>query len=195
MWIPTPSMTVPQRVVMYGTAGLALVNTLCFLVLLVQLNKQGVRMAQTENRLAQVEHSSVVEFLQEVPRRGAAMKGGAQPQYQSSRNKRSQEGEKEVILHPTEAAQDNRQDHHLHQHHHEGVMVQEAGEEFGKKPRNEGKHKQRHHGHHKAEMRDDMMMMMTYSMVPVRDSPLCVLKALIKMHSCLLPSSYMNTWS
>ena len=192
MWIPTPSMTVPQRVVLYGTAGLALVNTLGFLVLLVQLNQQGVRLDQTESRLALVEQSSVVEFLQEVPKRGASMQGaprGEQAQY--SRNKRSQEGEKEVILETTEPTQGDKLDHRHQQHHQhsqEEVLVQEAGEEFGKKAMSEGKgkHKLRHHGHHKVEVQDDMMMMMTYSMVPVREpfTILCVHEVMRQLQMC-----------
>ncbi|CAL8352145.1 unnamed protein product [Merluccius merluccius] len=165
MWIPTPSMTVPQRVVLYGTAGLALANALGVLVLLVQLNQQGVRLGRAESGLAQVEHSSVVEFLQEVPRRGAATQGEP-PQYQYSRNKRSQEGEKEATPEPTEHSRDDGRDPRRDG---EEVLAQEAGEEFGKKMmRSEGKHKQRHHGHRKVEVQDDMMMMMTYSMVPIK---------------------------
>ena len=196
MWIPTPSMTVPQRVVLYAAAGLALVNTLGFLVLLVQLNQQGVRLDRTESRLALVEQSSVVEFLQEVPRRGASLQGaptrGEQAQY--SRNKRSQEGEKEEMMETTEPTQDDTLDLGHQQHHHhsqEELLVQEAGEDFGRKVMSEGKgkHKQRHHGHHKVEVQDDMMTMMTYSMVPVRKpfTPLCVHEVMRPLNVSLCP--------
>uniref|UniRef100_A0A3B4ZU10 Gliomedin n=1 Tax=Stegastes partitus TaxID=144197 RepID=A0A3B4ZU10_9TELE len=101
MWIPTPSMTLTQRLVLYGTCAVALMNSVGILVLLVQQNQQHVRLGQTEARLTEVEQSSVVEFIQEVPRGAAGLRasvGGEQPQYQYqySRNKRSEELEKEL---------------------------------------------------------------------------------------------------
>lgn len=157
MWIPTPSMTLPQRMVLYGTCVVALMNSVGLLVLMVQHNQQRVRLEQTEVRLTEVEESSVVEFLQEVPRGAAGLRANP-PQYQYSRNKRSEELEKEL---------------QQELHHEEGQEVdqqeasQEVGEETEKKMKHGTKHKHRH-SYHKAHVQDDMMMMMTYSMVPVR---------------------------
>nr|XP_014031063.1 unnamed protein product [Salmo salar] len=71
-----PSLSVPLRVIIYGTCALALVNTVALLVLLVQQNQLWSRVELTEARLEEVEQSSVVEFFQEVLRGGVAA-GGA----------------------------------------------------------------------------------------------------------------------
>ncbi|KAM7424440.1 hypothetical protein PAMA_000675 [Pampus argenteus] len=166
MWIPTPSMTLPQRMVLYGTCVVALVNSVGLLVLLVQQNQQQARLEQAEARLTEVEQSSVVEFLQEVPRGGAGMRASMEGQqqqyrYQYSRNKRSGGLEKELEqelkeLHQVEGLE-------LHQQE----VSQEVGEETEKKMKHEVKHKHRHsQSYHKAHVQDDMMTMMTYSMVP-----------------------------
>lgn len=156
MWIPTPSMTVPQRMMLYGTCLMALMNSVGLLVLLVQQNQQWGWLERTEARLAEVEQSSVVEFLQEVPRGAAGMQvERPQHQYQYSRNKRSEEPEKEPLM-------------ELH-HEEEQEVSQEVGEETEKKTKHGLKHKHRHsQSYHKTHVQDDMMMMMTYSMVPVR---------------------------
>lgn len=155
MWIPTPSMTLPQRMVLYGTCLLALVNSVGLLVLLVQQNQQRALLERTESRLTEVEQSSVVEFLQEVPRGAAALR--AEPpehQYQYSRNKRSREQEKEL----------------LQESHHEEVHEQEVSQEVGEEAERKLRHKHQHsQSYHKTHVQDDMMMMMTYSMVPVRE--------------------------
>ncbi|KAF7656625.1 hypothetical protein LDENG_00038610 [Lucifuga dentata] len=168
MWIPTPSMTLPQRVVLYGTCVMALVNSVGLLVLLVQQNQQRVSLEQTEARLTEVEQSSVVEFLQEVPRGGAGMRANTgeqqqyQYQYQYSRNKRSGEVEKELQQESREMSRDVGQE--LHQN-----LSQEVEEEAGKKMKHTLKHKHRHsQSYHRAHLQDDMMMMMTYSMVPIK---------------------------
>lgn len=159
MWIPTPSMTRRQRVVLYGTCAVALMNSVGLLVLLVQQNQHRACLERTEARLTEVEQSSVVEFLQEVPRGAVGMQAEPpqyQYQYQYSRNKRSEEMEKE--LH-----------HKEEQDAHEQEVSQEVGEETETKMKHELKHKHRHSpSYHKADIQDDMMMMMTYSMVPVR---------------------------
>lgn len=164
MWIPTPSMTVPQRMVLYGTCMLALMNSVGLLVLLVQLNQQRVLLEQTEGRLMEVQQSSVVEFIQEVPRGAAGLSIADQPkfQYQFSRNKRSEELEKEL--------QQELKVEELEEVVQEQEVSQEVGEETEKKTKNDVKHKQGHvtQSYHKAHVQDDMMMMMTYSMVPVR---------------------------
>ncbi|KAM7405882.1 hypothetical protein PAMP_000299 [Pampus punctatissimus] len=167
MWIPTPSMTLPQRMVLYGTCVVALVNSVGLLVLLVQQNQQQVRLEQAEARLTEVEQSSVVEFLQEVPRGGAGMRASMgeqrQYQYQYSRNKRSGGMEKELEQELKELHQGGGLE--LHQQE----VSQEVGEETEKKMKHEVKHKHRHsQSHHKAHVQDDMMMMMTYSMVPIK---------------------------
>ncbi|KAJ0056370.1 hypothetical protein NL108_006884, partial [Boleophthalmus pectinirostris] len=116
MWIPTPSLTVLQRVVLYGTCVLAVLNSLGFLVILVQQNQQATQLEKLDMRLSNIEHSSVVEFLQEVPKRGGGGGGGG------------------------------------------GQYIKHGG-----------KRKQKyHHGYHKAHVQDDTMMMMTYSMVPIK---------------------------
>lgn len=168
MWIPTPSMTLPQRMVLYGTCVVALMNSIGLLVLLVQQNQQCARLEQTEARLMEVEQSSVVEFLQEVPRGAAGLRAsvGEQPQYQYqySRNKRSKEEEKELQQELQEIRQEGKEIS-------EQEASQEVGEETDKRTKHE-KHKQRHSQHyHKAQVQDDMMMMMTYSMVPVSLDP------------------------
>lgn len=155
MWIPTPSMTPRQRMVLYGTCVVALMNSVGLLVLLVQQNQQRAWLERTEARLMEVEQSSVVEFLQEVPREALGMQAEPpqyQYQYQYSRNKRSEE-----LQHKEE------------QDVHEQEVSQEVGEETEMKMKPELKHKHRHSpSYHKAGIQDDMMMMMTYSMVPVR---------------------------
>lgn len=172
MWIPTPSMTLPQRMVLYGTCVVALMNSIGLLVLLVQQNQQCARLEQTEARLMEVEQSSVVEFLQEVPRGAAGLRAsvGEQPQYQYqySRNKRSKEVEKELQQELQEIRQEEGKEIS------EQEASQEVGEETEKRTKHEKheKHKQRHSQHyHKAHVQDDMMMMMTYSMVPVSLDP------------------------
>uniref|UniRef100_A0A3P9II12 Gliomedin n=1 Tax=Oryzias latipes TaxID=8090 RepID=A0A3P9II12_ORYLA len=160
MWIPTPSMTVLQRTLLYGSCVVALLNSVGLLVLIVQQNQQRSQLEQTESRLTKLEQSSVVEFLQEVPKGAAGLWGspGEQPQYQYSRNKRSEELEKEL-------------QHEPHQEVGKGELQQEARQEVGEeKERREHnlKHKHRHgQRYHKAQVQDDMMMMMTYSMVPL----------------------------
>ncbi|XP_035538263.1 gliomedin [Morone saxatilis] len=166
MWIPTPSMTLLQRMVLYGTCVVALMNSVGLLVLLVQQNHQRSLLEQTEAKLTEVQQSSVVEFFQEVPRQAAGIQAtvGEHPQYQyqyqNSRNKRSEELEKELL-------------HELHQEEgqevHEQEVSQEVGEETEKRMKHEMKHKHRHsQSYHKAHVQDDMMMMMTYSMVPIK---------------------------
>ncbi len=163
MWIPTPSMTLPQRMVLYGTCIVALMNSVGLLVLLVQQNQQYAWLEQTEARLTEVEQSSVVEFLQEVPRGAAGLQAEYpqyQYQYQFSRNKRSEELQKEL---QQEASQE------VGEKVHEQEVSQEVGEETERKMKHELKHKHQHgQSYHKAHVQDDMMMMMTYSMVPVR---------------------------
>lgn len=157
MWIPTPSMTLPQRTVLYGTCLLAVVNSVGLLVLMVQQNQQRAWLERTESRLTEMEQSSVVEFLQEVPKGAAALQAETpqhQYQYQYSRNKRSKEREKELLPEP----------------HHKEVHEQEVSQEVGEEAERKLRHKHRHsQNYHKTHVRENMMMMMTYSMVPVRD--------------------------
>uniref|UniRef100_A0A3Q3XME8 Olfactomedin-like domain-containing protein n=1 Tax=Mola mola TaxID=94237 RepID=A0A3Q3XME8_MOLML len=76
-------------------------NSVGLLVLLLQQNQQRSWLERTEARLTEVEQSSVVELLQEVPR-GATLKQAGRPQYQYqySRNKRSEERERELLQEP-----------------------------------------------------------------------------------------------
>uniref|UniRef100_A0A3Q1GJ86 Gliomedin n=1 Tax=Acanthochromis polyacanthus TaxID=80966 RepID=A0A3Q1GJ86_9TELE len=156
-------MTLTQRLVLYGTCAVALMNSVGLLVLLVQQNQQQGRLERTEARLTEVEQSSVVEFIQEVPRGAAGLRasaGGEQPQYQYqySRNKRSEEMEKEL--------KQEMQEIHLEEgkEFSEQEVSQEVGEETEKKMKHKHRHSQRYH---KTQVQDDMMMMMTYSMVPL----------------------------
>ncbi|XP_074476381.1 gliomedin [Sebastes fasciatus] len=185
MWIPTPSMTLPQRMVLYGTCVVALMNTVGLLVLLVQQNQQRALLEQTEAKLTEVEQSSVVEFLQEVPA-GMRAHPQSQYQYQYSRNKRSDKLEKELQqeIHQEEGQEVHHKEGSQEVHHKEGSQEvhqkevsqeasqeasQEVGEEAEKKMKDEMKHKHRHgQSYHKAHVQDDMMMMMTYSMVPIK---------------------------
>lgn len=163
MWIPTPSMSLPQRVVLYGTCVLAVLNSLGLLVLLVQQNQQAAWLERTDLRLTEVEQSSVVEFLQEVPREAAGLRANVgQHQYQYSRNKRSDQDETEE---GQEVQEGTEKGHQVH----EQEVSQEVGEEAERKRKN-GMKQIYPHGYHKAHVQDDMMMMMTYSMVPVRIS-------------------------
>lgn len=186
MWIPTPSMTVPQRMVLYGTCVVALVNSVGLLVLMAQQNQQRSWLEQTGARLTEVEQSSVVEFLQEVPAgmRARPEQHQHQYQYQYSRNKRSDALEKETSL-----------EHQLLEEEEEvkeeqGVSEQETSQEVGEeteRKRHEVKHKHRHsqqqqqQRQHKAHVQDDMMMMMTYSMVPVREKQTGVDAAFVQL--------------
>ncbi|XP_077375522.1 gliomedin isoform X1 [Festucalex cinctus] len=183
MWIPTPSMTRPQRLVLYGTCAVALLNSVGLLVLLFQQNQQQVILEQTEARLTQVEQSSVVEFLQEVPR---DERNVGKPRYQYSRNKRSdalelgEEQEKALeVTHEKEIQVDeereDEQELEKELRRKEEVeskqqeVSQEVGEETEMKPKNNRKHKHRHnHRYRKEGVHDDMMTMLTYSMVPIK---------------------------
>ncbi|XP_020794677.2 gliomedin [Boleophthalmus pectinirostris] len=165
MWIPTPSLTVLQRVVLYGTCVLAVLNSLGFLVILVQQNQQATQLEKLDMRLSNIEHSSVVEFLQEVPKRGGGGGGGG-GQYMYSRNKRSG-GEEDGVEDGVEEDQIGSQE--MGYEGSEQEVSQEVGEEAQKKSKHGGKRKQKyHHGYHKAHVQDDTMMMMTYSMVPIK---------------------------
>ena len=159
MWIPTPSMTLPQRMVLYGTCLVALINSVGLLVLMVRQNQHHIWLEKTESRLTDVEQSSVVEFLQEVPRGAAGLRAsrGDHPQHQYSRNKRSEELGKKL-------------QHGSYQDEGKGHHQQEASQEVGEE-KERMKHELKHkHGqrYHKTQVQEDMMMMMTYSMVPVR---------------------------
>ncbi|XP_029001211.1 gliomedin [Betta splendens] len=167
MWIPTPSMTLPQRMVLYGTCVVALMNSVGLLVLLVCQNQQHHWLEQTDARLSEVEQSSIIEFFQKVPR-GAAGRQAAEvdhPEYQYSysRNKRSEMMKKDQQEEILDIHQEGK--HELHQQE----ASQDVGEETVKKIRMESKHKHQHgQSDHRAHVQDDMMMMMTYSIVPIK---------------------------
>ncbi|KAM9861426.1 gliomedin [Aulostomus maculatus] len=166
MWIPTPSMSFPQRMVLYGTCLVALINSMGLVVLLVQQNQQRVWLEQTEARLTQVEQSSVVEFLQEVPKaRATAVEPQQyQFQYQYSRNKRSDGLEQELEQQLEQQLGELNRAEELS----EQEVSQEVGEETEVKMKHELKHELKHKQRHKLHVQDDMMMMMTYSMVPIK---------------------------
>lgn len=157
MWIPTPNMTLRQRVVLYGTCLLALANSVGLLVLMVQQNQQQLSLEWTEARLSSVEQSSVVEFLQEVPRQaGLRAEAGEPGQYQYSRNKRSEEAEMDREQETREIDP-------------EELSQQEVSKEVVEETQRKMKHKHLHkQGIHKTQAQEEMMMMMTYSMVPIK---------------------------
>jgi len=157
MWIPTPSMTRAQRLLLYGTCAVALMNSVGLLVLLLRQNQQRASLERAEARLAEVEQSSVVEFLREAPRGAAGLRASRpdrdRDRDQYSRNKRSEELDKET-------------QRELHQEEVQELHPQEASQEVGEEA--EKKTKMKHKQRHKTRVTEDVMTMMTYSMVPVR---------------------------
>ncbi|TNN31710.1 Gliomedin [Liparis tanakae] len=159
MWIPTPSMSRAQRLVLYGSCAVALLNAAGLLLLLARQNQQRASLEQAEARLAEVEQSSVVEFLREAPRGAAGLRASRRErdrdqdrdQDQYSRNKRSEELDKET-------------QRGLHQEEVQQLHPQEASQEVGEEA--EKKTKMKHKLRHKNRVQEDVMTMMTYSMVP-----------------------------
>ncbi|XP_057684769.1 gliomedin [Corythoichthys intestinalis] len=177
MWIPTPSMTRPQRLLLYGSCVVALLNSLGVLVLLLRQNQQHVLLERTEARLTEVEGSSVVEFLREVPREPR----NGEPQYQYSRNKRSDALEESAPVVTGKRVPGTDEEHKMEQvlekelYSGGGVessqqeVSQEVNVETDMKPKLNRKHKHRHNQLYRKEyVHDDMMMMLTYSMVPIK---------------------------
>ncbi|CAL1603542.1 unnamed protein product [Knipowitschia caucasica] len=148
MWIPTPNLTALQKFILYGTCVLAVLNSLGLLVVLVQQKQQGAQLAKVDGRLVDVEHSSVVEFLQEVPRGAEGVRASA-AQHMYSRNKRSGV-EKSGEMAGYEDSQ------------------QEVSQEVGEEAQGKRTKQKYHHGYHKAHVQEDTVMMMTYSMVPIK---------------------------
>ncbi|KAK1785250.1 hypothetical protein P4O66_018644 [Electrophorus voltai] len=137
---------------------LTLINSATVLLLLFQNRQLGKRMAQTEARVEELSQSSVVEFMTEMSR---DQKEIQEELYQSSRNKRSQELRHAQML-TLEMEEGSGED---------------LGKEITKDLQQEPSHEKKQKGHqylakppthHRTGIHDNMMMMMTYSMVPVK---------------------------
>lgn len=134
---------------------LTLLNSAGFMLLLLQSRELGNRMDVMESRLEEISQSSVVEFMTEMSRN---QQGIQEDLHQYSRNKRSQE------LKEAQALQQKLQmelGEKLAEVSGDGegeVMINEEEKNLQEAP----------DLYHRMVQHDGMMMMMTYSMVPVR---------------------------
>lgn len=129
------------RWMLYSVCILTVINCAGLILLLVQQRDLWVQLIEVERQMVEISQSSVVEFMTQVNEDEA--------EYQYSRNKRRRQHRG---TRPFEE--------------HEGSVGEEVLSDF-QYPF------QQTHGpiyQHKTEERDGMMMMMTYSMVPVRKS-------------------------
>lgn len=129
------------RWVLYSVCVLAVINCAGLVLLLVQQRELWAHLTEVERQMVEISQSSVVEFMTQVNEDEA--------EYQYSRNKRSRQ---------------HRGTRPLEEH--EGSVGEEVLADFQYQY-------QQTHGpvyQHKTEEQDGMMMMMTYSMVPVRNS-------------------------
>ncbi|KAL7879313.1 hypothetical protein AOLI_G00102870 [Acnodon oligacanthus] len=143
---------------------LTLLNSAGLLLLLIQSRELGERVAQTESRLEEIAQSSVVEFMTEMSRGQEEIQ---EEIYQYSRNKRSQELRQEQVLEQLELEEKLADQ--------SGMGI---GEDLPKDLHREADHErkkiQEHpdlhpsQTHQRTQLHDGMMMMMTYSMVPVK---------------------------
>lgn len=135
-------------------SALTLLNSAGFMLLLLQIREFGNRIDVVESHLGEISQSSVVEFMTEVSRNQQEIQDDL---HQYSRNKRSQEQkeaqtlEQKVLLELEEK------------------LAEISGDGSGDKLlSNEMKSSQEHPDfYHRTVQQDGMMMMMTYSMVPV----------------------------
>lgn len=134
---------------------LTLLNSAGFMLLLLQSRELGGRVDVVESRLEEISQSSVVEFMTEMSRNQQEIQ---QDLHQYSRNKRSQELkeartlEQNLHLEPDEKLAEFSGDGAG-----DGVMMNE--EKKALEPPDFS---------HRTVQQDGMMMMMTYSMVPVK---------------------------
>ncbi|KAG7333567.1 hypothetical protein KOW79_003702 [Hemibagrus wyckioides] len=134
---------------------LTLLNSAGFMLLLLQSRELGNRMDVVESRLEEITQSSVVEFMTEMSRN---QQGIQEDLHQYSRNKRSQE------LKEAQALQQKLQlelEEKLAEVSGDGVgevMINEEEKNLQEPP----------DFYHRTVQHDGMMMMMTYSMVPVK---------------------------
>lgn len=134
---------------------LTLLNSAGFVLLLLHSRELGHRMHAAESRLEEISQSSVVEFMTDISRNQQDIQEDLR---RYSRNKRSQE--------PKEA-QALEQNHQLEL---EEKLAEVSGDGTGDEVlSNEVKNFPEGPGfYHRTAQHDEMMMMMTYSMVPVR---------------------------
>ncbi|XP_062860733.1 gliomedin [Trichomycterus rosablanca] len=130
---------------------LTLLNSAGFMLLLLQTRELEERVERVESRLEEISHSSVVEFMTEMSRNQEEIQVDLQ---QFSRNKRSEELNKARAL---------RQRSQLE-------LDEGSGDGMGEEPvRNQEKLQKPPDFHHHTRVENNgMMMMMTYSMVPVK---------------------------
>lgn len=133
---------------------LTLLNTAGFMLLLLQTREFGNRMDVVDSRLEEISQSSVVEFMTEMSKNQQEIQ---EDLHQYSRNKRSQELKEAQTL-------EQKLQMEL-----EEKLAEVSGDGPGEVLRNEIKNSQEHPDfYHRTVQHDGMMMMMTYSMVPVR---------------------------
>ncbi|KAI5097885.1 gliomedin isoform X1 [Silurus meridionalis] len=142
----------------YWTLGivstLTLLNSAGFMLLLLQTRELGERMDMVESRMEEISHSSVVEFMTEMSRNQKEIQ---EDLHQNSRNKRSQERKEAQVL------------EQKFQLELEEKLAEVSGEGIGEEMSNEVKNIPEPPGsYHRTVQHDGMMMMMTYSMVPVK---------------------------
>lgn len=136
-------------------SALTLLNSAGFMLLLLQTREFGNRMDVVESRLEEISESLVVEFMTEMSRNQQEIQ---EDLHQNSRNKRSQE------LKEAQALEQKLQ----------LELEEKLAEVSGDGTReealsNEEKNVQEHPDfYHRTVQHDGMMMMMTYSMLPVR---------------------------
>ncbi len=128
------------RWILYIVCVLTVINCGGLVLLLVQQRELWAHLTEVERQMVEISQSSVVEFMTQVNEDEA--------EYQYSRNKRSRQHRG---TRPFEE--------------HEGSVGEEVlGDVQYQYPQTHGPVYQ-----HKTEEQDGMMMMMTYSMVPVRN--------------------------
>lgn len=129
------------RLVLYSVCVLTLMNSAGLVLLLIQHTEMWTHVTEVERQMVEISQSSVVEFLTPVNEDEA--------KYQYSRNKRSRQHRGTRPITEDEAGPDEELMRDVqYQHHREPEQLVQ----------------------HKTEEQDGMMMMMTYSMVPVRHS-------------------------
>lgn len=127
------------RWALYIVCVLMLINSAGLVLLLVQQRDLWTHLTEVEQQMMEISQSSVVEFMTQV--------NGDEAEYQYSRNKRRRQhrGTRPIVGDESDLDEELMRDfQYQHQREH------------------------RQGFQHKTEEQDGMMMMMTYSMVPVR---------------------------
>lgn len=152
---------------------LTLLNSAGLLVLLIQSRELDERLGRAESRLEEIAQSSVVEFMTEMSQGQEEIQ---KELYQYSRNKRSQALRQAQVLDPLELEEKLAEQSGMG-----------AGEDLPKELHHELNREQKKlqerpypDFHHRTVQHDGMMMMMTYSMVPVRRSSQEIIRSFIK---------------